>query len=136
MIRFRGKIDRLKPRVFARIDRVRRLLVLAAEGDLPLVIDTGFTDGLMVPAHVIRRLHAPLAAHDDFELADGRVVRFPCYVGQVKVGRRIVPAQFMPGDGLIGMEFMETAFRELRMDFQTGALEFLRRPHDRRHPTP
>ena len=44
----------------------------------------------------------------------------PVYVGRVVVGQVVHEARFIPGQPLMGVEFMQAAFSSLHVDFRSG----------------
>ncbi len=63
-----------------------RLTVYAAAGretEIKAVIDTGFTDYLTLPPHLIASLSLPFRESADFVLADGSAVAFETYAATV-----------------------------------------------------
>jgi len=92
---------------------------LGGRGPVPLVIDTGFTGAFAVPEAIARSLDLEFAGFDTFTLATGQEVELPVFVGTVVLRGRRVKTWFILGEGLVGMEFLEEACSDLRVDFES-----------------
>lgn len=134
----RGSIRRREAWFLARVRR--GVLELGGSGRCQVVIDTGFTGSLSLPASLLRRLDTDPFGTETYRLADGRLVDLPVHIAKVEVGGRVWDVEAIVGDGsaLIGMELLEKLGKRLELDFesQSAALSLrpsraLRRPRSR-----
>lgn len=122
-----GAMDSKTPYVLARILRNGRLCLEAVQASskatrLRVCVDTGFTGGFSLPETLLARLELDFLGYEPYILANRQRVEVPTFAGFVIVGRMSFEARFIPGQPLMGVEFMEAAFRTLRIDFRAGAL--------------
>lgn len=113
----RGKIEDFIPFFNAYLDEERNL-VLAKDGDFSMTIDTGFSGGLALPFDIIEKMGLELADFDTFKLATGEVIELPVFLGKVIIRDYEVETWFIPGDFLLGMEFLSSAGRILSLNFE------------------
>ena len=92
------------------------------DGSEELLIDTGFTGAIALPRRLLRRLRLEFVAIDSFTLATGEMVDLPAYTGMARIGRRRVRTWFIPGDRLIGMDFLRSVYSRLVLDFETDSV--------------
>ncbi len=116
----RGLIRDLDPVVKATIRM--GTLRLGARGGMSFVVDTGFNGSVSAPPAVLRRLGVRKEGFQRFRLADGSTVRLAVYSGSVDLGVRRVPAWFVPGEPLLGMEFLSSVASTLTLHFRRGTL--------------
>ena len=120
-----GEIEALVPVIKARI--VGGALVMDPEGDLPLTVDTGFSGSIALPGDLIDDLGAELVDFGVFRLATGKQVELPVHWGKVLVGDEVIETWFIPGDSLLGMEFLTLIGSTLSLDLERGLLEIILR---------
>jgi predicted aspartyl protease len=119
---FRGRIDEFVPLVKAKIDN--RMLVITEAGNLSMTVDTGFSGGIALPLTLIKRIGLKPVAYDRFRLGTGKVVDLPVFLGKVMVKNITLEAWFIPGDSLIGMEFLCSAGSILTLNLRRNNLRF------------
>jgi predicted aspartyl protease len=119
-----GDIVDFVPSFNAGVDGGR--LVISESGDLLLTVDTGFSGGIALPMHVLDNMGAELAFYDTFKLATGEIVELPVFPGTVFVGKHAVETWFIPGDFLLGMEFLSSVGSLLCFDFRQEEVRLLR----------
>lgn len=97
----------------------RGVFVVGEKGICRVVIDTGFTGSLSLPASVLRRLDSDPFGTETYRLADGQLVDLPVHVARVDIGGRTRDVEVIVGEGsaLIGMELLESLGRALEFDF-------------------
>ncbi len=117
----RGRIAANTPTVFGRVRNGR--LLLGARGDVPFVIDTGFTGSVAVPDPLARRLIRQFVAVDTYLLAAGQEIELPMYVGSVQIAARRIRTCFIVGDALIGMEFLQQVCSDVRLNLDSNLVE-------------
>ncbi len=124
--RIRGEIDALVPVLHA-IVREGGALVLDEDGDIPLTVDTGFSGSIALPGEILDCIGAELVDFGVFRLATGDEVELPVYWGKVGVGGDEVETWFIPGDSLLGMEFLSLVGSALSLDLEEGLVELVLR---------
>jgi clan AA aspartic protease len=89
---------------------------------LDIVIDTGFSGHLTLPADLITALQLPFRQRQTHELGDGSLVEFDVYRGVVvwEGQDRIVAVLAAEGGGLIGMRLLRG--HRLLMDIVDGGI--------------
>jgi len=117
-----GTILNRAPIVSAVIDKAGNLN-LVTNGDYGFVVDTGFTGDLAVPYNLIPKLNLKFIGYEEFGLATRRVIELPVYYGWVKVKSRRYKVKIIPGDELLGMNFLEKAASKLIVDFKKDAVK-------------
>jgi predicted aspartyl protease len=117
----RGRIVGAAPVIYGRARDGR--LYLGSRGDLPLVIDTGFTGTLALPPSMARQLNCQFVAVDTYTLAADVEVELPMYVGSLQIGARRVDTWFIVGDALIGMELLQQVCSHVHIDLLGGTVE-------------
>jgi len=100
-------------------------LIITKKGDLSLTVDTGFSGGVALPTNLLKNLHLEMAFYDTFKLATGEIVELPVFTGEVTIGRKEVETWFIPGDYLLGMEFLSSAGSVLFLDFAKNKVSLL-----------
>ena len=121
----RGEIDALVP-VFHAIAG-EGTLVLDEDGGIPLTVDTGFSGSIALPKDLLDAIGAELVDYGVFRLATGDEVELPVYWGEVGVGTKEVETWFIPGDPLLGMEFLSLVGSTLSLDLEGGLVELVMR---------
>jgi len=95
-----------------------RSLVISKKGDLSLTVDTGFSGGIALPLGTLENMSVELAFYDTFRLATGETVELPVFIGKVAIGKHEVETWFIPGDSLLGMEFLSSIGSVLSINFE------------------
>ena len=121
----KGEIEALVPVIKARV--VEGALVMDDEGDLSLTVDTGFSGSIALPGELIDDIGAELVDFGVFRLATGKQVELPVHWGRVLVGDEEIETWFIPGDSLLGMEFLTLIGSTLALDLERGLLEIILR---------
>jgi predicted aspartyl protease len=116
-----GDIENLTP--FFKAGLEERKLVLKEEGDLSLTVDSGFSGGIALPMEILSEMNVRLDFYDTFRLATGEIVELPVFSGRVLIGGREVQTWFIPGDYLLGMEFLSSVGSILILNFKSGKVE-------------
>ena len=62
---------------------------------------------------------------DTFRLATGEIVELPVFLGRVIIKEFEIETWFIPGDSLIGMEFLSSAGSFLSLDFEDSAIKLM-----------
>lgn len=102
------------------------ILVAGGDAEFALAVDTGFNGGVALPEEVLDRMDVHFLSYDTFTLATGDVVELPIFVGGVKTGGRGLEMSFIPGDWLLGMEFLSSAGSVLSLDFEKRLVSLAR----------
>ena len=97
-------------------------LVFQHHGDLAFTVDTGFTGSICIPAQLLRKLDVELVDYGSFRLATGKTVELPIYWGKVKIHNKNFETWFVPGDPLVGMEFLSSFGSQLQLLFKQKLL--------------
>lgn len=92
-----------------------------------MTVDTGFSGGIALPQEIIEQLNLEPAAEATFILATGEKVTLPIYLGQAKIKDTLIETWFVPGDYLLGMDFLSTAGNALLFDFLNETVTLLER---------
>lgn len=95
-------------------------LVISESGDFALTVDTGFSGGIALPEEILDGMEGDFFGYDTFTLATGEVVELPMYLGRVILRNRVIQTWFIPGDFLLGMEFLSAAGSLLSLHFREG----------------
>ena len=95
-------------------------LVISEDGDFFLTVDTGFSGSIALPLDTFKKLEVELAFYDTFKIATGEVIELPVFLGKAMIKNVDVETWFIPGDYLLGMEFLAEAGSILYFDFITG----------------
>ena len=101
-------------------------LLLAEEGNILLTVDTGFSGGIALPQEMLNEMDAEFIGYDTFTLAAGEVVELPMFLGKVVIKAQELETWFIPGDLLVGMEFLSTAGKVLTLNFEEAIVELRR----------
>jgi len=120
----KGDIIDFVPVFNAYIDEGR--LIINKDGNLSLTVDTGFSGGIALPPNVLNNLNLELAFYDTFRLATGEIVELPVFIGEVTIGNSEVETWFIPGDYLLGMEFLSFAGSVLLLDFENEEVKLMK----------
>lgn len=117
-----GKIVDFVPLFNAHIDDERNL-VLDEDGNFSMTVDTGFSGGIALPLDVIEDIDLKLATFGTFTLATGEVVGLPVFLGKVVIKNYKVETWFIPGDFLLGMEFLYSAGSIISLNFEENTIK-------------
>ena len=98
-------------------------LLLGEKGDIFLTIDTGFSGGIALPQGMLDEMNLELIGYDTFSLATGKVIELPMFLGKVVIKAHEVETWFVPGDLLLGMEFLSMVGEVLTLDFGKAMVE-------------
>jgi len=119
---FRGKIEDFVP--FTRASIKNKMLAINERGNFLMTVDTGFTGGVALPNKIIKQLGLKPVVYDKFRLATGKMVALPVFRGKVFVKNKVIETWFIPGDSLIGMEFLYSAGSTLTFSLKKNAVKF------------
>ncbi len=119
---FRGKIADFVPFVKASIDD--GILVITNNGNLSMTVDTGFSGGIALPLKLIKRIGLKPVVYDRFRLGTGKFVDLPVFRGKVIVNNKTIETWFIPGDSLIGMEFLYSLGSVLTFNLKRHTVRF------------
>ena len=95
-------------------------LVISKDGDFFLTVDTGFSGGIALPLDTLKKLELELVFYDTFKIATGEIIELPVFLGKAMINKADVETWFIPGDYLLGMEFLTEAGSILYFDLKTG----------------
>ncbi len=113
----RGEIEDFVPFFNGLVDD-NGTLILQQDGDFSLTVDTGFSGGIALPEEILDEMDVELIDFGIFRLATGDEVELPVFWGKVVVGDCEIETWFIPGDSLLGMEFISLAGSYLSLDFE------------------
>lgn len=102
------------------------VLVLSEDGDFPLTVDTGFSGGIALPQEILEKMKIEFFGYDTFTLATGDIVELPMYLGKVVVRKYEIETWFIPGDLLIGMEFLSSTGSVLSLNFEDKTVKLMK----------
>jgi len=97
--------------------------VFDEKGDSSLTVDTGFSGGIALPIKIIEKIGLELVDIDTFRLATGEIVELPVFLGKVIIKDFEIETWFIPGDSLIGMEFLSSVGSLLSLDFEDSTIK-------------
>ncbi len=120
----KGKIENLVPLFNGFVDEDGILNLQEDEG-FSLTVDTGFSGGIALPEEILDEMDVELVHFGVFRLATGDEVELPVFWGKVLVGDYEIETWFIPGDMLLGMEFLSLAGSRLYFDFEKGEVKLL-----------
>ncbi len=112
----KGDIINFVPFFNAYLDKNKEL-VITENGDLLLTVDTGLSGGIALPLKTLETMDVELAFYDTFMLGTGEVIELPVFLGKVIIGNSDIETWFIPGDSLLGMEFLSSSGSLLSFDF-------------------
>jgi predicted aspartyl protease len=113
-----GRIVDAEPRILSRIAGKR--INLDGRGRDYMILDSGFTGSVAIPEEWANRLELPYAGIQTFELANGQIVEFPTYLGDVRLGQAAGLFEIIvTGEALLGMEFLERLKARAAIDCKT-----------------
>jgi len=117
-----GQINNLVASCNADIDESGKL-VLRKGGKITLTVDTGFSGSFSLPSALLKKLKLKFLDQDTFRLANGEEIELPIFWGEVVLGDHKLPAWFIPGEPLVGMELLSSAGEILLLNFRKKELE-------------
>lgn len=120
----RGKIEDFVP-FFNGFVNEDGVLVIQEDGHLSLTVDTGFSGGIALPEEILDEMDAELIDFGIFRLATGDEVELPVFWGKVLVTDNEIETWFIPGDSLLGVEFLSLAGAILKLDFGKKAIKLV-----------
>lgn len=120
----RGKIVDLIPFFNGSLNNSGSLL-LSEKGDICFTVDTGFSGGIALSEEVLDKMDVEFFGYNTFTLATGDMVELPMFLGKVILGGHQIEIWFIPGDSLLGMEFLTLAGSELLLNFQDETVKLL-----------
>jgi len=113
----RGEIEDFVPFFNGFVDE-DGILILQEDGDFSLTVDTGFSGGIALPEQILEEMDVKLIDFGVFRLATGHEVELPVFWGKVLVRNYEIETWFIPGDSLLGVEFLSLAGSLLTLDFE------------------
>ncbi len=119
-----GKIENLVPSFNGLVDK-NGLFVLDNDGDYSLTVDTGFSGGIALPEEILNIMNVKLIDFENFRLATGDEIELPVFWGKVIIKYNEIETWFVPGDSLLGMEFLSSAGSLLSFDFEKKEVKLL-----------
>lgn len=93
-------------------------LAIDEDGDFPLTVDTGFSGGIALRKEILEKMRVEFFGYNTFTLATGDIVEIPMHLGKVSVGKDEIETWFIPGDLLLGMEFLSSIGAVLSLNFE------------------
>ena len=102
------------------------LVIANGNDDLSLTVDTGFSGGVALPQKILNKMKIEFFGHDTFTLATGEITELPMYLGQVIVGKQKIKTWFIPGDALLGMEFLSAAGSLLSLNLKNATVKLIK----------
>ena len=99
---------------------------MAEDGKFFLTVDTGFSGGIALPVETLEKMDVEFFGYDTFTLATGDIVELPMFISKVIVKEQAIETWFIPGDSLLGMEFLSTAGSALFVNFEEGIVKLMR----------
>lgn len=121
----RGRIENYAPFFDASIGQ-DGMLSIREGGDRSLTVDTGFGGGIALPEQALETMEVELIDFGVFRLANGDEVELPLFLGHVLMKGRTMETWFIPGDWLLGMQFLSSAGSRLSLDFEKEEVELLK----------
>ncbi len=116
----RGSIEDLVPFFWSRLEN--GMLVLGDDGTIPLTVDTGFNGGIALKPEVIEKLEKELVGRVVYTLATGDSVELPVYSFKVVIAKKEIQTSLIPGDSLIGMEFLSSVGSMLSLNLRKNTI--------------
>ena len=120
----RGRIVDFVPSFNGSLDE-NGSLVLSEDGGLSLTVDTGFNGGIALPDEILNEMEVEFFGYDTFTLATGDTIELPMYLGKVVLKGYEIETWFVPGDSLLGMEFLSSAGSALSLNFDNETVRLM-----------
>jgi predicted aspartyl protease len=119
----RGKIEDFVPTFNAYLDNEGNI-VLDEYGDFHITVDTGFNGGIALPMDIITdNMNLELVGFELFRIATGEIIELPVFLGKAIIKDYKLETWFIPGDYLLGLEFLSIAGRILSLDFDNKTVK-------------
>jgi predicted aspartyl protease len=99
------------------------VLIFNEEGDISLTVDTGFNGGITLPQNILDELNLEFIGYDTFTIGTGDIIELPMFLGNVLIKDKILETWFIPGDSLVGTEFLYAVGKILRLDFEKSTVK-------------
>ena len=99
------------------------VLVLHEGGGRSLIVDTGFSGGIALPTELLAKMDLVHEDYGWFMMGTGEAVQLPVFRGRVMLGAEEFETWFIPGDSLIGMEFLPLLGTRLEFDLERGEVD-------------
>jgi len=112
----KGEIKDLVPFFNGFVDK-NGVLILQEAGEFSFTVDTGFSGGIALAEEILEEMNVELIDYGIFRLATGDEIELPVFWGKVRVRDSEIETWFVPGDLLLGMEFLSLAGSRLSFDF-------------------
>lgn len=126
MTKIKGLIKNFVPTFGVHVDEDVGILKIVDDHDATkFVVDTGFTGGVSVSDDILDLLSLDFVGFEMFRLASGEIVDLPVYLGGVEVFGRKTKTWFIPGEPLLGMEFLSVVGNSLALDFKASTVELI-----------
>jgi len=110
-----GNINNFVPQVNAYLSN-DGILSLSTKGEISFTVDTGFSGGIAIPISIIEKMKTEIVTYDTFSLATGEIIELPVFIGDIRAGRKRIETWFIPGDFLLGMEFLYSVCKYISLD--------------------
>lgn len=120
----KGNIEKFVP-VFGASLNKNAVFTLTDSGNISMTADTGFSGGIALPAKILEKMNIELVDYDTFRLATGKIIELPVFIGKVVVKNHEVETWFIPGDFLLGMEFLFSAGSALLLNFKEDDIRLM-----------
>ncbi|MFQ5865886.1 MAG: hypothetical protein ACE5IW_11725 [bacterium] len=101
-------------------------LVLGEDEGFSFTVDSGFNGGIALPDEILEKMEVEFFGYDTFTLATGDFVELPMYLGKVVVKGTEIETWIIPGDSLLGIEFLSSAGSALYLNFEDDTIELMR----------
>lgn len=121
----KGNIEKFVP-VFRGLLNKNAVFTLTDSGDISMTVDTGFSGGIALPAKILEKMNIELVDYDTFRLATGKIIELPVFMGKVVVKNHEIETWFIPGDFLLGMEFLSSAGSALLLNFKENDIRLMK----------
>ncbi len=115
----------MKTLIKGNIEKFVPVFTLTDSGNISMTADTGFSGGIALPAKILEKMNIELVDYDTFRLATGKIIELPVFIGKVVVKNHEVETWFIPGDFLLGMEFLSSAGSALLLNFKEDDIRLM-----------
>jgi len=115
----KGYFKSLQPYVLAEINNG---ILVFGKGNLKVKIDTGFDGALCIPEEFRKKLDCEFAGTilvTDYKMK-ARNEKF--YLTKIYIGKKLHEFDFITGDFLIGMEFLNEIFSKMDFNFDSNKI--------------
>ena len=121
----KGNIENFVPVFKASLNK-NAVFTLGDSGSISMTADTGLSGGIALPPNILEKMNVELVDFDTFRLATGKIVELPVFIGKVIVKHHEVETWFIPGDFLLGMEFLSSIGSVLLLNFDEDDIRLMR----------